>query len=80
MVLFFALNDFCRFFRSKPQCKYSGRIDPEGARPDELRSDGQCHYLRDWLPQWFENGMGIFRMSQLGGFWFFRQDGFTGML
>ena len=30
MILCFALDDFWLFFKSKPPCKNSGRIDPEG--------------------------------------------------
>ena len=30
MILSFALNVFCWFFKSKPPCNYSGRIDREG--------------------------------------------------
>ena len=30
MILCFALDDFWLFFKSKPPCKNSGRIDPKG--------------------------------------------------
>ena len=45
----------------------------------EVPTFAQCNYIRDWLAQWFENGMRIFRMSGIGGFRFFQQDRFTGM-